>query len=160
MRKFYGRYVDLFKQYVRMLNEIYNDNPQPIRLFTKSWPYCWTRSFTELCCFHRSFATDVACRQGVLTPLDTWSRPISDFAYVIIFMTNPFPELVLIFSDYALRKFISTFSILLPKHILCWTFETYFASLKHGDCNFKINIESGTDLRTFAAPRIDYTCIV
>ena len=25
--------------------------------------------------FHRTFATGVACRQGTLTPLDTWSRP-------------------------------------------------------------------------------------
>ena len=34
-------------------------------------------------------------------------------AYVLIVETNPFPELVVIFPDYALRTSLGTFSILL-----------------------------------------------
>ena len=48
---------------------IYNDNPLLIRLCTELDLY------RILIGFHRTFATGVACRQGTLTPPDTWSRP-------------------------------------------------------------------------------------
>ena len=31
--------------------------------------------------FHRTFSTGVACRQGTLTPPDTWSRPFGTYIY-------------------------------------------------------------------------------
>ena len=44
--------------------------------------------------FHRAFATGVACRQGTLTPPDTWSCPTLGLASVL--MLRPIsPELVL-----------------------------------------------------------------
>ena len=48
--------------------------------------------------FHRAPATGVACRQGMLTPPDTWSFPTLRLAYVL--MSRPVsPELVL-FPDF------------------------------------------------------------
>ena len=61
--------------------------------------------------FHRTFATGVACRQGTLTPPDTWSRPFG----ICICSTcwdQTFSELVAILPDYALRISLGTFSIL------------------------------------------------
>ena len=59
----------------------YNDNPPPIGLYTNPWPFYRTRPFTALWKVsndHRTFATGVACWQGMFTPPDTWSRPIWD----------------------------------------------------------------------------------
>ena len=54
LKKFYGRYGDLFKQY-EVLSQMticsltkYNENPPPIRLYTNWWPFSRTRSFTDL----------------------------------------------------------------------------------------------------------------
>ena len=62
--------------------------------------------------FHRTFATGVACRQGTLTPPDTWSR---DFGTCICSTCwdQSFSELVVILPDYALRISLGTFAILL-----------------------------------------------
>ena len=54
-----------------------------------TWPYTMTTPYwldfepnstfyRILTGFHRTFATGVACRQGTLTPPDTWSCPIWD----------------------------------------------------------------------------------
>ena len=51
---------------------IYNDTPLLIRLCTE------LDLLPNLCGFHRTFATGVACRQGTLTPPDTWFCPIWD----------------------------------------------------------------------------------
>ena len=51
---------------------IYNDNPLLIRLCTE------LDFLPNLSGFHRTFALGVACRQGTLTPPDTWSCPIWD----------------------------------------------------------------------------------
>ena len=55
---------------------IYTDHPPPIRpnhdLINELDFYRIIRGF------HRTFATDVACQYGTLTPLDTWSCPIWD----------------------------------------------------------------------------------
>ena len=59
---------------------------------------------------HRTFASGVTCRQGTLSPQGNWYSPIWD-SRVLLIDTNPFPEFVLIFSDYALRTPIGTFSI-------------------------------------------------
>ena len=48
----------------------------------------------------------------LFTPPDTWFGLIWD-AYVILVDTNSFPELEVIFPDYALRASLSTFLIML-----------------------------------------------
>ena len=45
--------------------------------------------------FHRTFATGVACRQGSLTPPDTWSRPIIDWHMFYLLRPIFFPNLSL-----------------------------------------------------------------
>ena len=62
--------------------------------------------------FHRTFATGVACRQGTLTPPDTWSCPFGTCICSTCW-DQSFSELVVILPDYALRISIGTFSILL-----------------------------------------------
>ena len=62
--------------------------------------------------FHRTFATDVACRKGTLTPPDTWSRPFGTFICSTCW-DQSFSELVVTLPDYALRISLGTFSILL-----------------------------------------------
>ena len=47
--------------------------------------------------FHRTFATGVACRQGTLTPPDTWSRPFGTCICSTCW-DQSFSELVVIFS--------------------------------------------------------------
>ena len=69
---------------------IYNDNPPPIRLYTKQWSYYRTRFFTE-------FATGLACRQGTLTPRDTWFRPIYNLHMFCLLRPILFPSLSLFF---------------------------------------------------------------
>ena len=62
--------------------------------------------------FHRTFETGVACRQGTLTPPDTWSRPFG----TCIFPTcwdHSFFRTCRYFLDYALRSSLGTFSILI-----------------------------------------------
>ena len=77
-RKFYGRYWNLIKQYEVSLSQILNDILWPIHIQwqppTDQTLYR-TRPCTVFCGFLRTFATCVACRQGTLTPPDTWSRP-------------------------------------------------------------------------------------
>ena len=62
--------------------------------------------------FHRASATGVACRQGTLTPPDTWSRPFGTCICSTCW-DQSFSELVVILPDYALRISLGTFSILL-----------------------------------------------
>ena len=65
---------------------------------------------------HRASSTGVECQQGTLTPPDTWSSPIWDLHnYVLHVETNPFPEIVVIFPNYALRTSLCTLSIVLDK---------------------------------------------
>ena len=84
LRKFYGRYGDLTKQYEvplsRMLHDILDDDHI-------QW-------HPPVQCFHRAYATGAACQQRTLTPPDTWSCPTLGLACVL--MSRPiFPELVL-----------------------------------------------------------------
>ena len=61
---------------------------------------------------HRASAMGVACRQGTLTPPDTWSRPFGTCICSTCW-DQSFSELVVILPDYALRISLGTFSILL-----------------------------------------------
>ena len=109
LRKFYGRYGDLTKQYEvplsRMLHDILDDDhiqwhPPLIGHCTNIWPLLiWTllpnlTFYLIVQCFHRTYATGAACQQRTLTPPDTWSCPTLGLACVL--MSRPIsPELVL-----------------------------------------------------------------
>ena len=108
LRKFYGRYGDLTKQY---------EAPPPnVTRHSRWWPHTLTPSIdrtlhklltiTDLDLvtefdfylimqgFHRTFATGAACRQRTLTSPDTWSCPTLGLACVL--MSSPIsPEPVL-----------------------------------------------------------------
>ena len=84
-----------------------------------TWPYTMTTPYWSdfvsnstfhriLSGFHRTFATGLACRQGTLTPPDTWSRPFG-LAYVLLVETNPFPNLSLFYRT-MLFEYPSVFS--------------------------------------------------
>ena len=85
LRKFYGRYGDLTKQYEvplsRMLHDILDDDhiqwhPPLIGHYTNFWPLLiWTTLpnltfYLIVQGFHRTYATGVACQQRTLTPPD------------------------------------------------------------------------------------------
>ena len=109
LRKFYGRYGDLTKQYEvplsRMLHDILDDDhiqwhPPLIGHYTNFWPLLiWTllpnlTFYLIVQGFHRTYATGAACQQRTLTPPDTWSCPTLGLACVQ--MSRPIsPELVL-----------------------------------------------------------------
>ena len=109
LRKFYGRYGDLTKQYKvplsRMLHDILDDDniqwrPPLIRHYTNFWPlliWTWLPNSTFYLIvhgFHRTYATGAVCQHRTLTPPDTWSCPTLGLACVL--MSRPiFPELVL-----------------------------------------------------------------
>ena len=89
LRKFYGRYGYLTKQYEvplsRMLRDILDDDhiiqwhPLLIGHFTNFWPLLICTLLPNFTFnlimqgFHRTFATGAACQQRTLTPLDIWS---------------------------------------------------------------------------------------
>ena len=118
LRKFYGRYGDLIKQYEVSLSQMLNDILWPDHIQwqppTDQTLYR-TRPFYRI--FHRTFATGVACRQGTLTPPDTWSRPFGTCICSTCW-DQSFSELVVILPDYALRISLGTFSILLKQWYL------------------------------------------
>ena len=100
-----------------------------------TWPYTTTTPFWSdfvpnstfypiLSGFHRTFATGVTCRQGTLTPLDTWSRPFGTCICSTCW-DQSFSELVVILPDYALRISLGTFSILLCTYIK-WLYKELF----------------------------------
>ena len=93
LRKFYGRYGDLTKQYEvplsRMLHDILDVDhiqwhPPLIGHYTNFWPLLILTLLPNLTFylivqgFHRTYATGAACQQRTLTPPDTWSCPIWD----------------------------------------------------------------------------------
>ena len=97
-----------------------------VKWHSVTWPYTMTTPYWSdfvpnstfyriLSGFHGTFATDVACQQGTLTPPDTWSRPIGPCICSTCW-TQSFSVLVAILPDYALRISLGTFSILLPNH--------------------------------------------
>ena len=108
LRKFYGRYGDLIKQYEvplsRMLHGILDDDhiqwhPTLIGHYTNFCPLLSLDLTTELTFklivqgFHRTYATGAACQQRTLAPPDTWSCPTLGLAWVL--MSRPIsPELV------------------------------------------------------------------
>ena len=114
LRKFYGRYGDLIRQYEVSLSQMLNDILWPDHIQTPYWSDFVPNStfYRILSGFHRTFATGVACRQGTLTPPDTWSRPFGT-CICSTCLDQSFSELVVILPDYALRISLATFPILL-----------------------------------------------
>ena len=95
----------------RMFNDIlslmiYNDNPPPIRLYTKLWPYYLTRHFTKLWEVSIGHLRRMWHADGTLTPPDTWLRPIWDFHMFYLLRQILIPNL------YFYRTMHSEFSIL------------------------------------------------
>ena len=93
-----------------------------VKWHSVTWPYTMTTPYWSdfvpnstfyriLSGFHRTFATSVACRQGTLTPPDTWSRPFGTCICCTCW-DQSFSELVVILLDYALRISLGTFSVL------------------------------------------------
>ena len=117
LRKFYGRYGDLIKEYEVSLSQILNDIlwPDHIQLQSPTDQTLYrTRPFTEF----REVSIEPLRRvwhanRGTLT-LRTPGPVSLGLAYVLLVETNPFYERVVIFPDYALRISLGTFSILLP----------------------------------------------
>ena len=107
-----------------------------------TWPYTMTTPYWSdfvpnltfyriLSGFHRTFATGVACRQGTLTPPDTWSRPFGTCICSTCW-DQSFSELVIL-PDYALRISLGTFSILLrilKIHGSLWSFIHFSSKLR------------------------------
>ena len=109
LRKFYGWYGDLTKQYEapfsRMLHAILDDDdiqwhPTLIGHYTNFWTLLIWALLPNLTFylivqgFLRTCATGVACQQRTLTPPDAWSCPFLGLACVL--MSRPIsPELIL-----------------------------------------------------------------
>ena len=116
LRKFYGRYGDLIKQYEvsfsHMLNDILWPNhiqwqpPTDQTLYrTRPFTEFWVVSIVHL---RRVWHAD----RGRLLLRTTGPVPLG-LAYVLLVEINPIPELVVIFPDCALRISLGTFSNLL-----------------------------------------------
>ena len=109
LRKFYGRYGDLIKQYEvplsRMLHDILNDDHLQwhlplIRHYTNFWRYYWSWSYYRIGVLPNCewFPSNICNGCGVPTPPGTWSCPTLGLA--IVLMLRPMsPELVL-FPDF------------------------------------------------------------
>ena len=116
LMKFYGRYGDLIKQYEvsfsQMLNEILW--PDHIQLQPPSDQTLYrTRPFTGFWEVSIEHLRRVWLADRVRLLFRTPGPVPLGLAYVLLVETNLFSELVVIFTDYALRISLCTFSILL-----------------------------------------------
>ena len=116
LRKFYGRYGDLIKQYEVSLSRMLNDILWPDHIqwqpstdqtlyHTQPFPEFWEVSIENL---RRVWHAD----NGRLLFRTPGPVPLV-LAHVLLVETNPFSEIVVIFPDYAFRISLGTFSILL-----------------------------------------------
>ena len=127
LRKFYGRYWDLTKQYEVplswMLHDILDDDhiqwhPPLIRHYTNFWPLLiWTllpksNFYLIVQGFYRTFATGVACQQRTLTHSDTWSCPCLGHACVL--MSRPISPEIVLFPDFWVSNIPWYFSFAWP----------------------------------------------
>ena len=115
LRKFYGRYGNLIKQYEVSLSQMLNDilytdhiqwQPPTDQTLYRTRPFTefWVVSIEHL---RRVWHAD----RGRLLLRLPGPVPLV-LAYVLLVETNPsFSELVVIFPDYALRIYLGTFSI-------------------------------------------------
>ena len=132
LRKFYGRYGDLTKQYEvplsRMLHDILDDDhiqwhPPLIGHYTKFWPLLiWTllpnlTFYLIVQGFHRTYATGAACQQRTLTPPDTWSCPTLGLACVL--MSRPISPGLVLSPDFWISNIPRYFSFAFYHSYLC-----------------------------------------
>ena len=124
--KFFRSYSELLSKFgdisYRSYQSIWSFPLSNVKWHSVTWPYTMTTPYwsdfvpnstfnRNLSGFHRTSATGVACRQGTLTPPDTWSRPFGTCICSTCW-DQSFSELVIL-PDYALRISLGTFSILL-----------------------------------------------
>ena len=115
LSKFNGRYGDLIKQYEVSLSQMLNDILWPDHI---QWQPLLVRLCTELDLLLNfewvpwNICDGLVCRQGTLTPPDTWSRPFGTCICSTCW-DQSFFRTCRYFSDYALRISFGTFSIFL-----------------------------------------------
>ena len=102
MRKFYGRYGDLIKQYEVTLSGIFSAwlyTITPIRLYNRSWPYY--RCMTRVCIFHvkhrcdvtlLSFESKIYVCQSNITPRSPISNALQSNILQFLDWLSRFPE--------------------------------------------------------------------
>ena len=136
LRKFFGRYGDLTKQYevplFRMLHEILEEYQ-----YSDTLHWCGnTPTFDHLLIwillpnltfylivwgFHRTFATGAASQQRTLTPPDTWSCPTLGLACVL--MSRPISPQLVLFPDFRVSN--------IPRYF-CFAFEVISSIRPYG----------------------------
>ena len=106
-----------------------NDNIQwqPItdQTLYQAWIYYRSRPSTDFWGLNRTFATGVPCRQGMLTPPDTWSRPIGDLHMFYLLRLILFPNLSLFFRCKATPKIVIGVTVAQTEGA-CKVFNVYF----------------------------------
>ena len=138
LRKFYGLYGDLIKQYEVSLSQMLNDILWPDHI---QWQpptdqtFYRTRPFTE---FWEAFIEYLRrvwhADRGRLLLRTPGPVPLG-LAYVLLVETNPFSELVVIFPDYAFRISLGTFLILPLSFTNQWYEKTYIILTIGKPCN-------------------------
>ena len=94
LRKFYGRYGDLTKQYKFPLSRMLHDTSHQFLTVTDLDLITEFDFYLMVQGFHRTYATGAACQHRTLTPPDPWSCPTLGLACVL--MLRPIsPGLVL-----------------------------------------------------------------
>ena len=127
VRKFFGRYGDLTKQYEvllsRMLHDILEDEKysdtlhwwditpifDPLLNWTLLPFYLIATFYLIVWGFHRTFATGAAGQPRTLTPPDTWSCPILGLACVL--MSRPISPKLVLFPDFWVSKSKKAWSV-------------------------------------------------
>ena len=152
LRKFYGRYGDLTKQYEvhlsRMLHDILDGDhiqwhPPLIGHYTNFWPLLiWTllpnlTFYLIVQGIHRTYATSAACQQRTLTPPDTWSCPTSRLAFIL--MSRPIsPELVSS-PAFEFRTSLGTSLLLMLKQTIVLKYFLHFDSIYWNKAGLVLN---------------------
>ena len=128
LKKFYGRYLNLTKQYevplYRMFHDIPDDDhvqwhPPLIGYYTNFWPLLiWIflpnlTFYLTMRDFNRTFATDATCQQRTLTLPDTWSCPT--FGHACVLLSKPIAPKLVLFPDFWVSNILWYFSFALDK---------------------------------------------
>ena len=126
LRKFYGRYGNLIKQYEvplsRMLQDILDDDyrhwrPPLIRHNTNFWPYYWSGPYYRIWIFTELRKVSIEhlqrlrhANRGTLTPPDTWSCPTLGLASVL--MLRPISHELVLFPYFLVSN--------IPRYFCFW----------------------------------------
>ena len=114
---------------------------------TNSWPFTWfdfLLNFTLLNIgFHGASAKGVACRQGTLTPPDTWSCLTLGLASVL--MLRPISSELVLFPDFWVSNILRYFCF--AYICIIWIFVDY-CSTKSLNLKFIFNMKDGCGMTT------------